>query len=268
MRRRNGNSLNMLDGNSRRHGTSGEHQQFWSQSQTSRVIETVDGLGNRHSRRYNGLMGTTTHNTILEILERRATQFQVQLTTVQEDAQVDSRIDETGTLATVENNMMERHMEMEAQVMEERELRAINDDVLEIHGVCPGKKSDGVMRLIYENANGIDGRFNNNRKVQKAKQIHNDLEVDIAAYNEHRLNMQHKLNKEGFSQLFLGGEAEVRSVVGHNVHTEKKRRIQEGGTSMLMFGKMIDYYDRSQSGRDDSGLGRWVVVSSLKLDGN
>jgi hypothetical protein len=59
-----------------------------------------------------------------------------------------------------------------------------------------------VIWLVYENANGIDGRFKNNGKVEKAKEIHNDLEVDIASYNEYQLNMQHKLNEVGFNQLF------------------------------------------------------------------
>ncbi len=67
--------------------------------------------------------------------------------------------------------------------------------------------------------------------------------------------MQHKLNKVGFNQFFWGGEAEVCSVVAHNVHVEKKRRVQEGSTSMLMFGKLIDYFYSSQSGREESGLG-------------
>ena len=79
--------------------------------------------------------------------------------------------------------------------------------------------------------------------------------------NEHRLNMQHKQNKVGFSQLFWGGEAEVRSIVRHNVHTEKKRRTLEGGTSLLMFGGLIDYFDSPQSGREETGLGRWVVMT-------
>ncbi len=77
--------------------------------------------------------------------------------------------------------------------------------------------------------------------------------------------MQHKQNKIGFSQLLWGGEAEVRSIVGHNVHVEKKRRILEGSMSLLMCGGLIDYFDASQSGRDDSGLGRWVVMT-LKGD--
>ena len=45
------------------------------------------------------------------------------------------------------------------------------------------------------------------------------------------------------------------------MHVEKKRQVQEGSTSMLMFGKLIDYFDSSQSGREESGLGRWVVMT-------
>ncbi len=160
----------------------------------------------------------------------------------QEDERLDVKIDETGTLARREESWG-IDKELAARVLEERELRDITDDVLKIHGTRPRQKPDGVVWLIYENANGIDGRFTNNKKVEKAKQIHNNLEVDIVAYNEHRLNMQYKLNKVGFSQLLWGGEAEVRSIVGHNVHQERHRRIQEGCTSLLMFGQTIDFYD-------------------------
>ena len=109
----------------------------------------------------------------------------------------------------------QRDNDMCARLEEERELRGINDEVLEMHGRYPIKKPEGVIRLIYENANGIDGRFTNNWKVEKAKDIHDELEVDIAAYNKHKINMKHKMNKVGFNQLFWGGEAEVKSVVAH-----------------------------------------------------
>ena len=226
----------------------------------ARVIETIDGQGNIHRRREVGRMETTDHGTILKVLERRAKRFRSELGMVAEHERMDGRVDETGTLTWGESVEAEGR-ELAARIVEEQELQNINDELLGIHGVRPGKKPDRVMRLVYENANGIDGRFTNNLKVAKAKELHDELEVDVAAYNEHRLNMQHKLNKVGFSQLFWGGEAEVRSVVGHNVHAQKKRRVQEGGTSMLMFGSMIDYYDCQQSGRDDTGLGRWVVMT-------
>lgn len=77
--------------------------------------------------------------------------------------------------------------------------------------------------------------------------------------------MKHKLNKVGFNQLFWWGEAEVRSVVAHNVH-ECREQVQEGGTSLLAFGGVIDYLDMSLSGKDESGLGRWVVMTLKGAD--
>ncbi len=95
---------------------------------------------------------------------------------------------------------------------------------------------------------------------RKARELHNELEADIVAYNEHRLNMKHKSNYFGFSKLFGGGEADVRSIVAHNVH-ENIRRGQEGGTSMVMFGSLIEYLDMSEGGKEMKGLGCWVVMT-------
>ena len=83
----------------------------------------------------------------------------------------------------------------------------VSDEVLKIHGIAPMSKGEGVTRLIYENANGISNKLSNNEKVERAKELHDSLEVDIVAYNEHRLNMAHKHNINGFNQLFRGGEA-------------------------------------------------------------
>ena len=94
-----------------------------------------------------------------------------------------------------------------------------------------------MIRLIYENVNGISNNLCNNDKVEKAKGIINDLEVDIVAYNEHHLNMQNKYNVNGFSQLFKGGEAAIHLVVAHNVH-ENFGKIQEGGTCLMAVGPL------------------------------
>ena len=64
----------------------------------------------------------------------------------------------------------------------------------------------------------------------------------MVAYCEHQLNMRHKKNVNGFNQLFTGGEAAVQSVVAHNVH-ENVGRIQQGGTSMLLFGHLTEQLD-------------------------
>jgi hypothetical protein len=75
--------------------------------------------------------------------------------------------------------------------------------------------------------------------VERARQIHDELEVDMAAYCEHQLNMHPKKNVNGFNQLFKGGGAAVQLVVAHNVH-ENVGRIQQGGTSMLLFGHLTE----------------------------
>ena len=58
----------------------------------------------------------------------------------------------------------------------------ILDEVLKVHGIAPTNKGEGIIRLIYENANGFSNRLSNNEKVEKAKEIHDELNVEIAAY--------------------------------------------------------------------------------------
>ena len=44
-------------------------------------------------------------------------------------------------------------------------------------------------------------------------------------------------------------------MVAHNVH-KNLGRVQEGGTSILLFGSTIQQFDVDHSGKDDTGLGR------------
>ncbi len=71
--------------------------------------------------------------------------------------------------------------------------------MLKVHGVAPTSKGEGIIRLIYENANGFSNRLSNNEKVEKAKEIHEELNVDIAAYCKHQLNMRNRHNVNGFN---------------------------------------------------------------------
>jgi hypothetical protein len=57
-----------------------------------------------------------------------------------------------------------------------------------------------------------------NNKLSKAKDLIDELGTDIVAYNKHRQNLRHIDNHNGWNQLFKGGEADVCSVVAHNVH--------------------------------------------------
>ncbi len=136
--------------------------------------------------------------------------------------------------------------------------------MLQVDGVGPQRKGKGVIRLIYENVNGLSNKLSDNEKVEKAKEIDNKLEVDIVAYNDRRLSMHDRRNINGFNQLFKRGEATLQSVVALNVH-ENIGRVQEGRISLLLFGPLTEQLDNDQPGKDESGLGCWFV---MMLQGN
>ena len=106
----------------------------------------------------------------------------------------------------------------------------ISEEVLKFHRMAPATKGEGIIHLIYENANGFSNRLSDNEKIDKAKEIHDKLNVDIAAYCKHWVNMRNKHNINGFNQLFKGGEAAIQAVVAYNTH-ENIGRVQEGGMS-------------------------------------
>ena len=66
--------------------------------------------------------------------------------------------------------------------------------------------------------------------------------------------------------MFNGEEAETRTQTGHNRH-ENVGLMQQGGTSLLLYGQLIDQYGFEDSGKDDTGLGRWVVMVFRGSDG-
>ena len=51
----------------------------------------------------------------------------------------------------------------------------------------------------------------------------------------------------------------------YNVH-ENIGQTQQGGTSLLLFGHLTEQLDHNKSGKDDTGLGRWLVTT-LQGDG-
>ncbi len=64
----------------------------------------------------------------------------------------------------------------------------------------------------------------------------------------------------GFSQLFSGGEALIQLVVAHNVH-KNIGNVQEGGTSLMVIGSLSEYIKNDQPRKDETGLGRWSVMT-------
>jgi hypothetical protein len=233
---------------------------FRKSNEFRRIINMVDEDGNCFRTKDRGRMNITSHKAVLQALSFRSRRFSKSTIGDEQDGnrQVWS-LDETGTIDTLGLNL---YSENDAEQQEIRETLNIPvpDDVLQVHGYAPPKKADGIVRLIYENVNGISNKICNNKKLDRLREMHDELEVDVAAYSEHQLNMKDKKNSNGFNQLFKGGEAAVQSVVAHNVY-ENFGKIQQGGTCLIMFGTLTDQLDFSESRKDDTGLGRWSVMT-------
>jgi hypothetical protein len=90
-------------------------------------------------------------------------------------------IDETGTLET-SRLLKSSEIEMEQQEISEVNRIQVPEEMLQVHGYVPPKKAEGTVCLIYENVNGFCNRLSGNEKVDRAKEIHDDFKVDIAAY--------------------------------------------------------------------------------------
>ena len=61
-------------------------------------------------------------------------------------------------------------------------MRLVDDYPLKVHGVAPEKKGDGIERLMYENLDGLNSILSGNDKLEKARQIIDDMEADGGAY--------------------------------------------------------------------------------------
>ncbi len=206
-------------------------------------------------------MNITSHDSVLAALEHRANRYRChgKLGDIgNHTVSAAAAIDKTGTVDASyllhydsENNERLAHIEQQ-EWNRVRELGVAGE--VQAHGTPPSSKGKGIVQLVYENVNCLSNKLSDNEKVVKAKEIHDKLEVDIAAYNEHRLNMQHRRKLNGFNQLFKGGEVAIQSVVAQNIK-EDISRVQEGGTSLLLFGTLMDQLDHDQMGKDEMGLG-------------
>jgi hypothetical protein len=202
----------------------------------------------------------TLHQTVLFALEQRALWYQNSKTyeELEDKRLLDEAINETGTVpcANVGGNEASC-VNVEDQLI--KEIREVLDYLLEVHGVPPGWKGEGITRLIFENLNGLQSTLLiKNEKLEKARRVIDELQADIVCYNEHRQNLWHRLNRNGFRQMFNGEETELRAIVSNNVHKEVGK-FQEGGTAMMTYGDLIQQFDPEGSGHNNLGLGGWTV---------
>ena len=76
----------------------------------------------------------------------------------------DEAMDKTSTINTSElsdfdaDALGEQHQKiLTSTTLEMEEIMEIANEILEIHGVDPGRKAEGVTRVIYDNSDGLPG---------------------------------------------------------------------------------------------------------------
>ena len=163
----------------------------------------------------------------------------------------DEALDETGTIDTTaltdsDAEYMGEQQQQWNQEVSRREMEEFSDmadKALEVHSGAHGQNTEGATRVLYKNCDGINNNLGRNKKLEKAKEVIDNLETDVVIHNEHMMNLKHKRKKNGMHQMFNGGNPEVRSVAAHNVHERKCGKTQQGGTSALLYGPLIEQHN-------------------------
>jgi hypothetical protein len=188
-------------------------------------------------------------------LRQRAERFRKQGRLRQEDLEsiIEEMKEKMGATDLGEDEKEANRLDEYQQVME-----AVNKGLMQMHGITPNNKQDGVFWIMCKNANGFNNMINGNAKIAKALDIKDDLKIDCLMYCKHRLNLRHKDNKNNFKQIFQR-EIACTAVAAHNIHESKQAgRVQEGGTIAVSFGYATGYIRKV--GKDKEGLGRWSLI--------
>ncbi len=165
----------------------------------------VDEQGRYYEDRTWGQLNGTPHKSVLRALSHRFQAFRIWNFRNSEHLW---SVDEAGTIDTRNIGRLNLCETVQQEISEVNAIE-LPDETLKVHGNAPPPKAEGTIRLIYENVNGFPNRLSDKEKIGKARDLHDELEVDIAAYCKHRLNMRHKKNHNGFNLLFNGGEAAI-----------------------------------------------------------
>ncbi len=70
----------------------------------------------------------------------------------------------------------------------QRVMEAVEDGLLQVHGLAPNTKQHGIFRIMGENCNGFNNQIGGNDKIAKALDIKEDLNINCLMYCKHRLN--------------------------------------------------------------------------------
>ena len=241
---------------------------FRNRCETSRIIKILDVAGSWRHLRQRGRLRSVKHGTVMSALEKKAQRFKSRNDSEAERdkallAAAFKEARQTGDVSPAVNVHRDDNFNRDKE--EIQQLLKKKAEFLEVLGDTPGKKSEGVTRIACENVNTLPARLSSNEKLEKLKHVIDDLDLDILGLIEHRNNLKHKdCRRHGVTQLFDGGETLVRGqwCSNENVDIDKfvERRMLEGGTGLLTFGETASLYNSEGSGKDPTGLGRYVYT--------
>jgi hypothetical protein len=145
-------------------------------------------------------------------------------------------------------------------------MEAVDKGLLQIHGIVPNSKQEGIFWLMCENTNGFNNKISGNNKIAKALDIKEDLGINCLMCCEHRLNLRHRENKNDFKQMFWR-EIACTAVAAHNIHEgQYAGQVQEGRTGAVCFGDATEYIKKV--GKYKEGLGHWSWILFGGSDGH
>ena len=73
--------------------------------------------------------------------------------------------------------------------------------------MAPGKEQKRGTRLVYENVDELSNRIIYNDKLDKTKDIIDELQENYVTHCEHNMRFGHNLNQTGMRQFLDEGES-------------------------------------------------------------
>ena len=193
-------------------------QSFRRNSSTGRAISILEETGVRRTIHHRGRLNLITHTATLNALEKQSLRFaNRQLTPNQLDFEL------TTAALTNSSNVPSRTSPSVSSLSQDHDEVSLfvqqNQELLSPIGLIPCSKREGSTRLYYENLNGMPPHISGNAKLEKIMGIIDDMEIDVFAYNEHKITFSHPENRRsGLSKLFNGGETLTLSTGGNFSH--------------------------------------------------
>ena len=121
---------------------------FKRKEQSKRVLGMIDAEGRKYEIEQVGHLNTITHNTVLKLVEPRSLRLCKQ-GELDVDATHNWSVDETGTIEV--NTICLQEIEQQERL----DMIGFSNDVLQVHGIMPGRKQEGVTKLLDENFNSL-----------------------------------------------------------------------------------------------------------------